>query len=270
MESTLSTHRFDGLRVTFEETPEYHGIFPSEQIALGFIAALAEESTRDRNDHLPAFSYTSLDFPRTTLHLLTASKNYIDGRKSWEERRGFVTYSGAFGELPLPESIISNATAVRLTSPRRHLFSRSSLLNVSSLFPPSNNEYRFDIDGNGDPITKRLCANSEASVTEAAFYAPRSPVWIYARGGPQNPLFQLKSISGVLKVIAMQLFIEGRYWELAWSVRWGRDRVVMEGCMSKRRPRATRICQGIPGGPEFSLGAGTSDRRSIDKSMGTA
>lgn len=318
MKSTLSTHRFDGLRVTFEETPEDYGIFPSEQIALGFIAALAEESIKDCDDPLPAFSFTYLDFPRTAPHPLSIrmsflghdaaesrrinvnyalvavpnalrSKNHIDGTKFWEDRRGFVTYSGAFGELLLPDDITAtnNATAVRSTSRRRQLSNRSSLLSASSLFLPSNNEYQFSIDGTGDPISKNFVfissliyllelsqANSEASVTEASFYAPSSPVWFYARGGPRNPSFQLKSIPGILKIIATRLVIEGRYRELAWSVRWRKDRVVMEGCMSKRRPRATIICQGIPGGPEFRPesrpDAGTSDSRRVDTSIGTA
>lgn len=213
------------------------------------------------------------------------SKNHIDGTKFWEDRRGFVTYSGVFGELSLHDDVTAtdNATAVRSTSRRRQLSHRSSLLNASPLFLPSNNEYQFSIDGTGDPISKDFVfissliyllelsqANSEASVTEASFYAPSSPVWFYARGGPRNPSFQLKSIPGILKIIATRLVIEGRYRELAWSVRWRRDRVVMEGCMSKRRPRATMICQGISGGPEFRLDAGTSDSRSVDTSIGTA
>lgn len=119
-----------------------------------------------------------------------------------------------------------------------------------------------------------ICLSSVRRIVKPPSPKPPStrqapPCGFFARGGPQNPSFQLISISGILKIIARQLFIEGRYRELAWSVRWGRDRVVMEGCMSERRPRATMICQGIPGGPDFRLGAGTSDSRSVDTSMGT-
>lgn len=198
------------------------------------------------------------------------SKNHIDGTKFWEDRRGFVTYSGAFGELLLPDDITAtnNATAVRSTSRRRQLSNRSSLLSASSLFLPSNNEYQFSIDGTGDPISKNFVFIS------SLIYLLELSQANSARGGPRNPSFQLKSIPGILKIIATRLVIEGRYRELAWSVRWRRDRVVMEGCMSKRRPRATMICQGIPGGPEFRPesrpDAGTSDSRRVDTSIGTA
>ncbi|KAL8999648.1 MAG: hypothetical protein Q9169_001608 [Polycauliona sp. 2 TL-2023] len=299
--STPSTHSsFSGLKVTFDRPSKDLGIFSSEHIALGFIAGLAEESTKDCNARLPAYSFTYADFPHTALPLtirmnflspdpqenIRGSVNYalvaipnallskksIEGTTFWEFRRGYVTYSGAFGKLPFHGNPVNKAEVVRSPSLAQGLSNESSPLNVSELFSSSNNEYRFSIDGDGEPIPQNDVflssliyllelsqANTEALVTEAAFYLPSSPVWFYARGGPQNPMFKLASVSGILKLIATQLVVDRRYREVTWSVRWGEERVIMSGCMCKRVQRPSMMCQGVRGNQGFSrLGAGIS------------
>ncbi|KAL8984946.1 MAG: hypothetical protein Q9205_001222 [Flavoplaca limonia] len=296
---TLSTHHFDGLNVNFEKPPENYGTFSSEQLALGFIAALAEESTRDSNVALPFYSFTYTDFPHIARDPLTIRMNFLGhnpaeskrsnvnyalvaipnallakeslilGTNFWENRRGFATYSGAFGKLPTRWNAKNNATIDRSTLLRGRQFSISPFVDVPFLLPPSNHKYRFTVDRTGGPISKTEIflssliyllelgeTDTEAFVTQAAFHAPSSPVWFYARGGPRNPSFPMKSISGIVKIIATQLVTVGQYQELTWSVRWGRDRVVMEGCVCKQPPRASMMCQGVQLSPSVRIGAG--------------
>ncbi|KAI4231803.1 MAG: hypothetical protein L6R40_007607 [Gallowayella cf. fulva] len=244
---SLQTHRFQGLRVTFDKAPKGYGTFSLEQIALGFIAALAEEATRDCDEPLPTLFYTYTDFPRPAPYQLTIRmrflghdpgeskrsnvnyalveipnkllmKDHVDGTTFWEDRRGFAIYSGAFGDLP----VTSNKTMGRSTMTSRHLSERGSFLDASHLFPPSNDNYRFSIDGTGSIMPKADIfistllylldlsqGNLEPSVEETAFYAASSPLWFYVRGGPQNPTFQLKVVAGILKIIATQLPLQG-------------------------------------------------------------
>ena len=189
---------------------------------------------------------------------LLAKESIIRGTNFWENRRGFATYSGAFGKLPTRWNAKNNAT-----------IDISPFVDVPFLLPPSNHEYRFTVDRTGGPISKTEIflssltyllelgeTDTEAFVTQAAFHAPSSPVWFYARGGPRNPIFPMKSISGIVKIIATQLVTVGQYQELTWSVRWGRDRVIMEGCVCKQPPRASMMCQGIQLSPSVRIGAG--------------
>ncbi len=174
--SSLSTHHFDGLGVSFEKPPANYGTFSLEQLALAFIAALAEESTRDSNDTLTSYAFTYTDFPHAAHYPLTirmsflghdlaesirsnvnyalmaipnallAEESFIRGTNFWEYRRGFATYSGAFGKLPTHWDATNNVTMDHSSLLRRQQSNRSPFIDVSFLFPPSNDGYHFTID----------------------------------------------------------------------------------------------------------------------------
>ncbi|KAL8810922.1 MAG: hypothetical protein Q9200_002196 [Gallowayella weberi] len=184
----LRSNRFDGLHVTFERPSKVTGTFSLEQLALGFIAALAEEAVKNCDQPLSTLSYTHTEFPRKALHQMTIrmnflgndpaensrsnvnyalvaipnallSQNPIDGTKFWEDRRGFAIYSGEFGHLPgIPpitsNTATSNKAVARSMASGWHSSRRSPSRNASFPFSLSNNDYRFHIDKIGGHIPR--------------------------------------------------------------------------------------------------------------------
>ncbi|KAL8695729.1 MAG: hypothetical protein Q9224_003206, partial [Gallowayella concinna] len=180
----LRSSRFDGLHVTFERPSKPTGTFSLEQIALGFIAALADEAVKNCDEPLSTLSYTYTDFPREALAQMSVrmnflgddarentrcnvnyalvaipnallSKNQIHGTTFWEDRRGLALYSGEFGHLPAAPYITSNKTTVaRSITSGWHLSGPSSSRNPSFLFSLSGHDYRFSIDRLGSHISK--------------------------------------------------------------------------------------------------------------------